>query len=89
MRALSVRAARALHERLLGALMRAPMAFFHATPAGRVLNRLTKDTADVDTSLASYAGMATQVRAQPVHARRASPRCVLACGAHGAVSTRA
>ena len=31
------------------------MAFFHTTPAGRIINRLTKDTVDVDKNLADFA----------------------------------
>jgi hypothetical protein len=31
------------------------MAFFHTTPLGRIINRLTKDTVDVDKNLADFA----------------------------------
>lgn len=31
------------------------MAFFHTTPQGRLINRLTKDTSDVDKNLADFA----------------------------------
>ena len=30
------------------------MAYFHTTPMGRIINRLTKDTADVDKNLADF-----------------------------------
>ena len=30
------------------------MAYFHTTPQGRIINRLTKDTADVDKNLADF-----------------------------------
>lgn len=28
------------------------MSFYHTTPTGRIINRLTKDTADIDRNLA-------------------------------------
>jgi ABC-type multidrug transport system fused ATPase/permease subunit len=41
-----------MHEQLLRSLLGAPMSFFHTTPTGRIINRLTKDTADIDRNLA-------------------------------------
>mmetsp|Transcript_33899 Transcript_33899/g.102232 ORF Transcript_33899/g.102232 Transcript_33899/m.102232 type:complete len:726 (+) Transcript_33899:1367-3544(+) len=49
----SVTAGRTLHGRMLTSLLRAPMAFFTATPLGRIMNRVSKDTADIDRQLAS------------------------------------
>jgi len=43
---------RVMHEALLSSLLRAPMSFYHTTPTGRIINRLTKDTADIDRNLA-------------------------------------
>jgi len=48
-----VHAARALHENMLSRIMKAPVAFFDATPRGRMVNRFTKDQATVDVYLMS------------------------------------
>ncbi|PSC76164.1 ABC transporter C family member 13 isoform X1 isoform A [Micractinium conductrix] len=44
-------AAKRVHEQLLSAVLALPLAFFDATPPGRVLNRFSSDTATVDDSL--------------------------------------
>jgi ATP-binding cassette subfamily C (CFTR/MRP) protein 10 len=44
-------AAQRLHKRLLAAVAAAPTAFSGATPAGRILNRFSSDTATADDSL--------------------------------------
>jgi ABC-type multidrug transport system fused ATPase/permease subunit len=41
-------AAKKFHEQMLHSAMRAPVFFFDTTPIGRILNRFTKDIADVD-----------------------------------------
>ena len=49
----SVAAGRTLHGNMMHALLRAPMAFFHATPLGRIINRISKDVSNIDRNLAS------------------------------------
>ena len=46
--AMGVRAAKTLYERVTSSVLAAPMAFFEATPTGRILNRFTSDTETVD-----------------------------------------
>ncbi|CAI7863258.1 unnamed protein product [Closterium sp. NIES-53] len=53
----SQRAARRLHDAMLAAILRAPMSFFHTNPVGRLINRFTKDTADIDKNLAQYTSL--------------------------------
>eukprot|EP00887_Chlorella_sp_A99_P003460 scaffold7.g3460.t1 len=48
----SVQAARALQDNLLQRTVRLPMSFFDSQPTGRLLNRFTRDTEAVDTSIA-------------------------------------
>ncbi|XP_060080880.1 ATP-binding cassette sub-family C member 5-like isoform X2 [Ylistrum balloti] len=43
-----MRATRVLHNRALANVMKAPMAFFDANPAGRILNRFTQDLDESD-----------------------------------------
>lgn len=49
----SIAAARRLHKSLLATVLRLPMSFFDSQPTGRLLNRFTKDTESVDTSIQS------------------------------------
>ena len=51
----SVKAASSLHASMVRSLVGAPLAFFHTTPAGRILNRLTKDQGIADDYLPSVA----------------------------------
>eukprot|EP00270_Netrium_digitus_P011883 TRINITY_DN3802_c0_g3_i1.p1 TRINITY_DN3802_c0_g3~~TRINITY_DN3802_c0_g3_i1.p1 ORF type:complete len:1021 (-),score=283.23 TRINITY_DN3802_c0_g3_i1:236-2935(-) len=54
----TLKAAKTLHEAMLSAVLRAPMVFFHTNPLGRLINRFTKDTTDIDRNLGMYAGLA-------------------------------
>ncbi len=46
--AASLRAATALHDAMAARVLRAPLAFFHTTPVGRILNRFSNDLGRVD-----------------------------------------
>lgn len=56
-----LRAARLLHDRLLASVAWAPMAFHDATPAGRVINRLSADQYAIDETLPFQANSAAVV----------------------------
>lgn len=48
----NVRAGRALHAGILQNIARSPMAFFDTTPAGRIMNRFSKDINTIDDIIA-------------------------------------
>src|SRR5690606_7451954 len=41
-----------IHERMLRAVLRAPLRLFDSTPSGRILNRFARDTQAIDDELA-------------------------------------
>jgi len=47
----AVVASRVLHHGMLSSVLRAPLTFFEMTPAGRILNRFSRDIETVDTML--------------------------------------
>ncbi|XP_078266352.1 ATP-binding cassette sub-family C member 5-like isoform X2 [Rhinoraja longicauda] len=47
----TLRASSSLHDELFRKILRGPMKFFDITPAGRILNRFSKDMDEVDTRL--------------------------------------
>ena len=42
---------------MVNRLLRAPMAFFHANPHGRIINRFTKDITDIDKLMIMFTSM--------------------------------
>lgn len=46
-----LKASRSLHNSLLTGILRFPMRFFDSTPTGRLLNRFSKDTQQMDLTL--------------------------------------
>ena len=67
---------------------RAPMSFFHTTPLGRIINRLTKDTVDADKNLADFAALLPAQHA-PVSVHRGPHWHCDALGAAGAAAYHA
>ena len=53
---LRVRVATTLHDNMLLSILRAPVAFFDVTPAGRIMNRFSKDQNQVDMMLTVMIG---------------------------------
>ena len=49
-------AAQSIHDNVVYAVLRAPMAFFDKTPIGRILNRLSSDIERVDTGIGHLYG---------------------------------
>lgn len=50
-----ITAAQKLHNSMLNALLKTKMGFFDTTPQGRILNRLSKDTDAIDSSVMKFA----------------------------------
>jgi ABC-type multidrug transport system fused ATPase/permease subunit len=48
---MGLRAARVVYQRLASSVLSAPMLFFETTPSGRILNRFTSDTEQMDFAL--------------------------------------
>lgn len=48
-----LKAAAALHDRMLATILRAPVEFFDTTPSGRVLNRFTSDVHQLDRDVSA------------------------------------
>lgn len=47
----ALKAAKTLHDRMLEAVVRAPMSFFETTPIGRIINRFSNDIYKIDQQL--------------------------------------
>ncbi|KAH0893798.1 hypothetical protein HID58_056227 [Brassica napus] len=47
----------AMHDAMLGSILRAPMVFFQTNPLGRIINRFAKDTGDIDRTVAVFVNM--------------------------------
>lgn len=47
----TLRASTRIHNAMAARVLRAPLAFFHTNPAGRILNRFSKDMGSMDDML--------------------------------------
>ncbi|KAH8067811.1 ATPase [Aureococcus anophagefferens] len=56
----SLRGSRKVHDRVVAAVLAAPLAWFEATPAGRVLNRCASDVQTIDKDLMNELAMLAQ-----------------------------
>jgi len=54
MAAFGLRASRRLHQRMVERIFRSPLVFFESTPSGRIMNRLSRDVADIDTMIGMH-----------------------------------
>lgn len=54
------KASSAIHDGVVQHVLRAPLAFFHTNPTGRILNRFSKDQGTADDHLPQVAFDATQ-----------------------------
>ena len=52
-----LKAAKSLHSKLVGRVLRAPLSFFDTTPIGRIISRFSKDMHSIDHELLDQADM--------------------------------
>eukprot|EP00937_MAST-01D_sp_MAST-1D-sp2_P004006 g4006.t1 len=88
---LAVRASTLLHDRMMSAVLRAPLAWFDVTPTGRVLNRFGRDchsldldvwmaiTYFLDLAFASFVSLACVVAITPLFAAFLPPAFCFFC----------
>lgn len=61
----AARAATRIHNLVAARVLRAPLSFFHTNPAGRILNRFSKDQGHIDDQLPMAMFDVCQVGAEP------------------------
>ena len=75
-----------MHDQTVQHVLRAPLAFFHTNPTGRILNRFSKDQGTADDHLPQVAFDATQ--SLFLVAGKPSPfSCALPCSLKGSTRT--
>ena len=52
-RVMALQASRTLHRKVLASTLAAPLSFFYANPAGRIINRFSNDILDLDQTIPS------------------------------------